>query len=624
MAYLRLFLKPGIDKQNTEYGAEGGWIDGDYIRFRYGLPEKMGGWTPFNGSETYFVGMTSEVFTWNDLSGSPYAIIGTNRKLYASSGGTWADITPLRSTTAAGDVTFAATNGSNVLTVTDTNHGAIVGDFVTFSGAVSLGGNITASVLNQEFEIKTVTGANTYTIQAGATANGSDSGNGGAATVGRYQINVGTDVSYFDFGWGTGTWNLSTWGTPRPASSALALFSRVWQFDNFGEDVICQLVDGGVYLFDTSGGVTSNNRATAIAGAPTKSKYALVSTPDRHLVCFGTESTIGNSSTQDPMFVRFSNQEDINTFEESAINTAGGQRLTDGSQIVTAIRSRGQILIFTDTSLHGQQYVGPPYTFGFAQLGANCGCIGPHAAADVNGLAFWMGTEAFYLFDGTVKKLPCTVQDYVFKDINLTQGTKTHIGVNSQFNEVTWWYCSSGSDQIDRFVTYNYLENVWSIGSMARTAWTDIGTYDKPLASEFLPASTETPTGPTIYGLTAGRSLVYNQEDGVNGNGAAITSYIRSGYFDIGDGDKMLYMARFVPDFKNQVGDLTVHLLLRAYPQATASPSSLDPYVITPTTQKVDTRARGRQISLRIEGDEVDNNWRYGTMRVDIQPDGLR
>lgn len=623
MSYLRLFFKPGIDKQNTEYGAEGGWIDGDYIRFRYGLPEKLGGWTLFSSTEIYLVGMISEIFTWNNLGGLPYAIVGTNRKLYAFYGGSWGDITPIRLTTAAGDVTFAATNGSTTVTVTDTTHGAAPGDFVTYSGAVSLGGNVTATVLNQEYEIQTIVNTNSYTIKIPVTATAGDSGNGGAATVGQYQISVGSDVSYFDYGWGIGTWGLSTWGTPRPASSVgVQLTSRVWQFDNFGEDVICQLVDGEIYLFDTSGGI-SNNRATIISNAPTKSKYALISTPDRHLVCFGTETTIGNSSTQDPMFVRFSNQEDIGTFVESATNTAGGQRLTDGSKIVSAVRSRGQILIFTDTSLHGQQYVGPPYTFGFNQLGTNCGCIGPHAAVDVNGLAFWMGTESFYIFDGTVKKLACTVQDYVFNDINLVQGTKTHVGVNSQFNEVTWWYCSVTSDYIDRFVTYNYLENVWSIGSMPRSAWQDIGTYEKPLASEYLPASTAA-TISTIQGLTAGRSIVYNQEDGVNGDGEAIVSFIKSGYFDIGDGDNMLYMSRFIPDFQNQVGNLTIHLLLRAYPQATASPSSLDPYIITPTTQKVDTRARGRQISLRIESSAIDNNWRYGTMRVDINPDGLR
>jgi hypothetical protein len=619
MSYFRLTLKPGIDKQNTEYGAEGGWIDGDYIRFRYGLPEKMGGWTPFNAIETYLVGAASEVFTYNDLAGLPHMIVGTNRKLYHFYGGSWSDITPIRLTTGAGDVTFAATNGSDLITVTDNSHGAIAGDFVTYSGAGSLGGVITATVLNQEYEIQNILTPNTYTIKAPIAANASDIGNGGASTVGTYQINVGTDVSVFDFGWGIGTWGAETWGTPRTSGVGVGRYSRVWQFDSYGEDVICQLVDGPVYLYDTSAG----GLATIISGAPTKSKYALVSTPDRHLVCFGTETTIGSPTTQDPMFVRFSSQEDITNFVESATNTAGGQRLTDGSMIVTAVRSRGQILIFTDTSLHGQQYVGPPYTFGFQQLGANCGCIGPHAATDVNGLAFWMGTEAFYMFDGTVKKMACTVQDYVFKDINLVQGQKVHVGVNSQFNEVTWWYCSFTSDYIDRFVTYNYLENVWSTGSMSRTAWCDIGTYDRPLGAEYL-LSSNAATIDTIQGLTAGRTLVFNQEDGVNGNGSPIFAYIKSGYFDIGDGDNMLYMRRFIPDFKNQVGNLTVRLLLRPYPQATASPSSLDPYVITPTTQKVDTRARGRQISLVIESDALGTNWRYGTLRVDIQPDGLR
>ena len=629
MPLLRLFLKPGIDKQNTEYGAEGGWIDGDYVRFRYGLPEKLGGWAWFNELPEYLIGLPSDVLTWNDLAGLPRLIVGTNRKLYTFYGGNWYDITPLRVTTAAGDVTFAATNGSNIVTVTDTAHGAIIGDFVTFSGAVSLGGNVTAAYLNAQFQILTVPDVNTYTIQVGVTANSSDSGNGGGAVVGAYQINVGSTASYQDLGWGTGTWDLSSYGTPRPASAALTLTSRVWQFDNFGEDVICQLVQGPIYLYDAS---TLSSRATAISGAPTKSTFALVSTPDRHLVCLGTESTIGTPSSQDPMFVRFSNQEDINSFVESATNTAGGQRLTDGTFIISAIRSRGQILIFTNGALHGMQYVGPPYTFSFQQLGANCDCAGPHAAVDVNGVAYWMGINAFYAFDGTVKKLACTVQDYVFKDIAFREANKFHAGVNSQFNEVTWWYCSEDAVFPDRFVTYNYLENVWSVGSMPRTAWNDIGTYNFPVASEYLPDSTQTPVDGTIYGLTAGRGVIYLQEVGVDGVDAdaqtviqtPISSYIKSGYFDIGDGDQVMYMKRFIPDFKNQVGDLTVHLLLRYYPQETANPSSLDPYVIEPNTNKVDTRARGRQISLRIESDELDSNWRYGTMRVDIVPDGLR
>jgi hypothetical protein len=617
MPLLRLFLKPGIDKQNTEYGAEGGWIDGDYIRFRYGLPEKLGGWTNFNESAEYFLGMASEVFTWNDLAGSPALAIGTTRKVYVFYGGIWADITPIRATETG--VTFNTTSGSTNVVVNDFNHGAIVGDFVTFSSVTGNPGGITNASLQNEFEILEVISGSSYRIQSPTQASSTVSTAGSATAA--YQINTGTDVSYFDFGWGTGTWSASTWGTARPQSSALSLSSRVWQFDNFGEDLILQLVNGGIYRWDLSAGI--NTRAAVIPNAPTKSRYALVSTPDRHLVCFGTESTIGTPSTQDPMYVRFSSQENLQEFAATATNTAGGQRLTDGNEVITALRSRGQILIWTDTSLHGMQYVGPPYTFGFQQLGANCGCIGPHASADVNGVSYWMSKDAFYVFDGTVKKMPCTVQDYVFKDMNIVESAKTHVGINTQFNEVTWWYCSLGQNYINRFVTYNYLEGVWSVGTLSRTTWQDLGTYDKPVAMDYDPTSTEA-TISTIYGVTAGRSRLYNHEDGVNAVTDPIPSYITSGYFDIGDGDEMMYMRRFIPDFKDQSENLTVHLLLRPYPQGSAVPSSLDPYVISPNTEKVDTRARGRQISLRVASDGVGSNWRFGTMRVDIQPDGLR
>jgi len=621
MAYFKLTLTPGIDKQNTEYGAEGGWIDGDNIRFRYSLPEKIGGWEDFTAPIQYLVGVTSDIFTWNSLVGIPYAIAGTNRKLYVLTGGVWYDITPIRATTGVGDVTFAASTGSATITVTDSSHGAIKGDFVTYSGAASLGGNITAAVLNSEYEITAILTANTYTITAPVNATAGDSGNGGGSVVGAYQITIGLPVSYFDFGWGTGPWGSGTWGSPRTSGSGIALYSRVWQFDTYGENVVCQLANGAIYYWQIVSG--TGTRAAVLSGAPTKNTYALVSTPDRHLVCLGTEDTIGDPTTQDPMFVRFSNQEDITNFVESATNTAGGQRLTDGNHIVTAIRSRGQILIFTDTSLHGMQYIGPPYTFGFQQLGANCGCIGPHAAVDVNGVAFWMGTDAFYVFDGTVKKLACTVQDFVFKNLNQVQSTKCFVGLNSQFNEVTFWYCSLNSDYIDLCVTFNYLENVWSTGTMDRTAWVNSNTYPRPVATKYLQTSTAA-TISTIYGLTAGRTIVYSQETGADAAGEPIIAYVKSGYFDIGDGDNMLYMKRFIPDFRNQVGDLLVHLFLRQYPQATASYSSLDPYIITPTTEKVDTRARGRQISIRIESDDLYATWRFGTMRVDIQPDGLR
>jgi hypothetical protein len=617
MALLRLFLKPGVDKQNTEYGAEGGWIDSDYIRFRYGLPEKVGGWNQFGENVVNLVGAPSEIFTWNDLDGSPYVVVGTNKKVYVYYGGTWADITPIRDTNTG--VTFDTTSGSNLVSVNDSGHGAIMGDFVTISATTGDPGGIPNATMNGEYEIITVTSANKYVIQASVNATSTVSATGTATAT--YQINTGSDVSYADFGWGTGTWGLLTWGTARPPSASIALFSSVWQFDTFGENLIMQLVDGGIYEWLPSTGI--GVRATAISGAPTKSKYALVSTPDRHLICFGTESTIGTPSSQDPMFVRFSNQEDINTFVATATNTAGGQRLTDGNFIVSALRSRGQILIWTDTALHGMQYLGPPYTFGFQQLGANCGLIGPHASADVNGVAYWMAKDAFFVFDGTVKKLPCTVQDYVFKDLNFTQAQKVHVGINTQFNEVTWWYCTADNDYIDRFVTYNYLEQVWSVGTMPRTAWADLGTYSNPLATTFDPDSTAA-TISTINGLTAGRSRIFNQENGANGDGQPILAYVKSGYFDIGDGDQVLFMKRFIPDFKNQEGNLTVRLLLRLYPQAPATPSSLDPYIIEPSTQKVDTRARGRQVALQIESSDIDTRWRFGTMRVDIQPDGLR
>ena len=620
MPYVKLNLRPGIDKQNTEYGAEGGWIDCDNVRFRYGLPEKIGGWIPFADQLTSLIGLASNILPWNSLSGIPYMAVGTHRKLYVFTGGIWYDITPIRTTKTG--LTFDTTAGSTTVTVNHSGgHGADIGDFVTFSSVTGDPGGIANADLENEYEVLTTPSGTTYTIQVPNAATSTASAAGDA--TGTYQINAGSDTTFFDFGWGVGGFGLSPFGEPAPASGTLALASRVWQLDTFGENLIAQYNDGGVYQWSpTDDGV--NNPAVAIANAPTKNGFALISTPDRHLILLGSEGTIGDATTYDPMFVRFSNQEDVNTFVESATNTAGGQRLTDGSRIVGGIRSRGQILIFTDTSLHGMQYVGPPYTFGFQQLGANCGLIGPHAAVDVNGLAIWMGQEDFFIFDGTVKKLPCTVQDYVFKDINLVQGTKVHAGSNGLFNEVTWWYCTSDSIYINRAVTYNYVENTWHIGTMSRTSWADVGTYNLPIATQYLPTNSDTPPAATIYGLTPGRSLVFTQERGYNANGQPLEAYLESGYFDIGDGDQVMYMKRFIPDFKDQNGNLVCHIRLKQYPQVNAEVSSLDPYTIAPTTDKVDTRARGRQISLRIESDELGSWWRFGTLRVDVQPDGLR
>lgn len=623
MPYAKLVLKPGIDKQNTEYGAEGGWIDADYVRFRYGLPEKVGGWVNFgNVGPIDLIGMASEVLAWSDLNGVPHMAVGTNRKLYVFVGGGWYDITPIRIIISPTS-TFSTTDGSDIVTMTfASGHGAIAGDFVTLSSVSSAPGGLTDADLTGEFEVLSTPTGDSLTIKALASATSTVATTGGATAT--FQINIGSDTTYFDFGFGIGGFGISPYGEPAPASGTLALASRVWQLDTFGENLIAQVNGGKMYQWSPSvDGV--NTRASAVTGAPTKNNFALVSTPDRHLVAFGTEGTVGDPSTFDPMFVRFSSQEDVSTWVETATNTAGGQRLTDGNKIISALRSRGQILIFTDNSLHGMQYIGPPFTFGFQQLGANCGLIGPHAAVDVNGIAFWMGQEDFFLFDGTVKKLPCTVQDYVFKDINLVQGTKVHVGRNGLFNEITWWYCTSDSVYINRYVTFNYLEQSWSIGTMPRNTWQDVGVYNLPIAAQYLPTSTETPATTTApSGLTAGRSRVFTHEFGYDANGEPIEAYLQAGFFDIGDGDQMMFMKRFIPDFKDQRENITLHIRLRRYPQVDSEISSLDPYTITPSTDKVDTRARGRQISFIIASEDLGSWWRFGTARVDIQPDGLR
>ncbi len=619
MPLLRLAFRPGIDKQNTEYGAEGGWIDSDYVRFRYGLPEKMGGWQGFAQQTTSLVGKATDMLSWTNLIGVPHMAVGTSRKLYVFTGGSWYDITPIRQTQTG--LTFTTTTGSTTVTVNASGHGLSEGDFVTFSSVTGNPGGITNAQLTNEFQVQSVPTGSTFTIIAPAAASSTASAAGDA--TGAYQLPVGSEISYFDFGFGVSGFGLASYGEPVPAVGAFALSARIWQLDTYGEDLIAQINNGSIYRWSpTNDGVSS--RAAIIPGAPTKNNYSLVSTPDRHLVAFGTETILGDTNSFDPMFVRFSSQEDIEQFTESVTNTAGGQRLTDGSKILSAVRSRGQILIFTDTSLHGMQFIGPPYTFGFQQLGANCGIIGPHGAVDINGITLWMGQEDFFVFDGTVKKLPCTVQDYVFKDINLVQGTQVFAGSNGLFNEVTWWYCTASSTLPNRFVTYNYLENTWHTGTMARTAWQDIGTYSLPIACQYSSTSTAVPPDNTIYGLTAGRSVVYTQELGYDGDGAPIVAYLQSGYFDIGDGDNIMYVKRFVPDYKHQQGDIVVQIKLRAYPLAGATVSSLDPYTITPTTQKIDTRARGRQVSLLMTSSQLNSWWRFGTMRIDIQPDGLR
>ena len=620
MPLTKLQIAPGIDKQNTEYGAEGRWVDGDNIRFRYGQPEKIGGWEKVTSDA--LLGATRAILTYSDLKGVNYAVYGTNKKLYGYSEGTYADITPTRATGTGNITQFETTNGSTSVIVTDSSHGALIGDFVTIASVSGAVGGISAANLQGEFEIQTVTGDNTYTIIAGAAASSDATGATANAT---YQINTGLPTSIYGYGWGAGTWNASTWDTSREGltgADGVLLQSGKWSLDNWGEDVLAQQFNGSLYYWDTSSGLSGNLAArTNVSGAPTKSRFMLVSGDDRHVICFGTETTIGTSSTQDNMFIRFSDQEDPATWTPTATNTAGSQRLTDGNQINAAVRSRGVILIYTDTALYQMQFIGPPFTFGFRQLGTNCGAVGINAAVDVNGIAYWMGNDSFFLFDGAVKKIPCSVQDYVFDDINNNALGDVFCAVNSDFNEVIWFYPSKNSTQVDRNVTYNYAEKIWYIGTLARSSWADRGVYSNPYAAEF-EASDTTATISTINGVKEGRTFVYLHEEGVNDDGAAMNCHVESGDIDVGDGDQFLSVSRFIPDFKNQVGEVDITVKSRPYPSA--SQRTHGPFTVTTSTTKKDTRIRGRQLALRVSSDAVDDKWRYGTIRFDGKPDGMR
>ncbi len=617
MPLTKLQVAPGIDKQNTEYGAEGRWVDSDNVRFRYGQPEKIGGWTKVTSDA--LLGSTRAILTWSDLSSVNHAMYGTNKKLYAYSENSYADITPTRGT---GSITqFATTSGSTTVTVTDADHGALVGDHVTISSVSGAIGGLTQANLQNEFEIQTATD-DTYTIVAPAAASSDATGATATAT---YEINSGPATSIYGYGWGAGTWSRSTWDTTREGltgAEGVLLQSTKWSLDNWGEDVLAQKFDGSIYYWDTSAGLSSNLASrTNVSNAPTKSRFMMVSGDDRHVICFGTETTIGTTSTQDNMFIRWSDQESTSDWTPTSTNTAGSQRLTSGNKINAAVRSRGAVLVWTDTALYQMQFIGPPFTFGFKQLGSNCGAVGINAAVDVSGISYWMGNDSFFRFDGAVKKIPCSVQDYVFDDINVNATGDVFCATNTDFNEVMWFYPSADSLQIDRHVTFNYAENLWYTGSLSRSTWADRSVYSNPYATEFDSDDT-TATISTIYGNKAGRTFVYAHEEGVNAAGSAMTAYIESGDIDIADGDNFMSISRFIPDFKNQVGNVDVTVKSRSYP--TTTQTTHGPFAIATTTTKQDTRIRGRQLALRVSSDAVDDKWRYGTLRFDGKPDGMR
>jgi hypothetical protein len=607
MPLTKLNIAPGIDKQDTEYGAEGRWIDSDNVRFHYGLPQKVGGWLKL--IQETLIGVARDIHTWTSLDGVRYTALGTDRKLYLYSEGVAYDITPLRLEAALTNP--FTTNATTTVTVAHTSHGASEGDFVTFDSFSAIDG----LDMNKEFEITTVVDANSYKVTHTSQASGSTSGGGGSGNA-KYQISVGVSEATYGYGWGTDAWNVDAWNTPR-STSTVTLDARNWSFDNFGEDLIATVHKGKTFRWDTSNG--TGVRAVAISQAPTSSRFTLVSMPDRHIFLFGTETTIGNSTTQDDLFLRFSSQEDFTTWGPTATNTAGSFRIQDGSKIVSAVRSRNAVLVWTDTSLHAMQFVGAPFTFSLVQIGANCGAVGVHAAVDVNGVAYWMSQNAFYLYDGSIKKIPCSVQDFVFEDFSITQQPETYVGVNSEFNEVTWYYASTNATQIDRSVTYNYLERTWYTSTLSRTTWTDYGVYQRPYATKYETGTTG--TTPTVLGVTAGASLLYEHEQGVNDDQSAMTAFITSGDFDIQDGQQILSISKGIPDFKNQAGSATMTMGFKSYPSETGT--TIDRSVDT-TTKFFNLRGRGRQANVKITSNTLDSDWRYGTLRLDVKPDGGR
>ena len=722
---------PGFNKQITETTAEGQWVDGDNVRFRYGTPEKIGGWSQLG--ENKLTGAARALFHLVNKSGNKYSIIGTNRILYAYSGGVFYDIHPIKSTTTLTNA-FTTTNGSAVVTITFSGaHGIGEKDIVLLDNFSTItNSNYSASDFDDnKFMVTSVPSSTTITITMSSNESGSGATTSGGIRVQHYYP-VGPAEQLPGLGWGLGQWSGTVsgeatttlngallddtagtggsgtsitltdvsqfpstgtnfiqvgneeisytgitgntltgitravrnstrsahsdgatvtnssdyvaWG--EAASGDLVIDPGMWSIDGFGSKVIALIHNAQVFEWDSDATNATNNRATIISGAPTASRDMLVSTPDRHLVFFGTETTIGDTSTQDEMFIRFSDQEDINTYTPTATNTAGTQRLSDGSKIVGAVRGRDAIYIWSDTSLFIMRFVGAPFTFGFAQVGTNCGLIGQNAALEVDGAAYWMSENGFFKYAGNLETMMCLVEDFVYDDLNTTARQLINVGLNNLFGEITWFYCTEGSTVVNRCVTYNYQDSrakrpVWTTGTLARGTWKDSSVFGLPHATEYDASSNNSYD---VVGNTDGCTTYYEHEKGTDqvagGSVTAITSNIVSGDFDItqrvmrgsqtgipdlrGDGEFIMKIRRFIPDFISQTGNTQVTLQLRDFPNDAKTSSSLGPFTVTSSTTKVDTRARARQIALKVANTAASQSWKLGTFRLDIQPDGRR
>jgi hypothetical protein len=722
----KIGFQPGINKQISETTAEGQWVDCDNVRFRYGTPEKIGGWKQLGTDD--LTGATRGLHHFVNSLGRKYAIIGTNRILYAFSGGVFYDIHPIKSTTTLTNC-FSTTNGSPTVTITFSGaHNIQEDDIILLDNFTAItNSNFSASDFDdKKFMVTSVPSTTTLTITMPSNETGSGATTSGGIRVQHY-YHVGPAVQAQGFGYGLGSWggpeagattttlngaindsvtsivltdasqfpdtgtnfviidseeisytgitsntltgctrgvagttaashsdgatvtnstDYVAWG--EAASGDLIIEPGMWSIDNFGDKAICLIHNGSVFEWDSSLSNATTTRATVISGAPTASRHMLVSTPDRHLVFFGTETTIGDTSTQDDMFVRFSDQEDINTYTPTATNTAGTQRLADGSRIMGAIRGRDAIYVWTDTALFTQRFVGQPFTFAFAQVGTNCGLAGQNAAVEVDGAAYWMSENGFFRYAGKLESLPCLVEDFVYDDINLDSGNQMiSAGLNNLFGEVMWFYPTSTSSVVNRMVSYNYFDSspqrpVWTNGTLSRTMWRDSAVFGLPHATEYDAA---TDTSFDVVGNTDGITTYYEHEIGTdqnkNGTITAITSNISSGDFDItqqraqtgqqtgvatfrGDGEYLMKIRRFVPDFISQTGSTRITLQLKNYPNNSQASSPLGPFDITSSTTKVDTRARGRAIALKVENTASSQSWKLGTFRLDTQPDGRR
>ena len=706
MPLQKLQFRPGINRETTSYSNEGGWFDMDKVRFRFGYPEKIGGW--IQQSSNSFLGTTRALHPWVALDGTNYLGVGTNLKYFINEGTQYYDITPIRLTTSAGDVVFGTgadtldgavlaadesivltsssgfpasgrikigsevityaaissntltgcTRGQNgttaaahaddaavtcaTITVTDSNHGALNGDFVTFSGAASLGGVITAAVLNQEYEITDIVSDDAYQIEARTVAtipsitttdglnptfvfaNTSDSGNGGGSIVGAYQINTGLDTTISGNGWGAGSWGRGTWNSAADLTASGQTL-RIWSHDNFGEDLVINVRDGGLFYWDKSNASGVNGRSvslSSLAGAnkdPTIAKQVMVSDKDRHVIAFGCDPETAEG-TQDPLLIRFSDQENIVEWQSLVTNTAGDLRIGSGSKIITAIETRQQILVYTDVSLHAMQFLGPPFTFGINSISEGITIAGPLAAIAVEDNVFWMGAEEFYVYGGSVQRLPCSVRDYVFTNINTDQLEKVTAGVNSAFAEVTWFYPSASSTENDSYVTYNYQQKIWYYGTLSRTVWLDRGVNADPIAAG---------TDHYLYLHEIGF------DDGSTTPATAIAAFIESSQMDLGEGEQFAFMRRLIPDmtFRDSTADApsaTMTLKVRNFPGGNyldSDASSVAKTASVPVeqfTEQVFVRLRGRSFAFRIDSSNTGVAWRLGSPRVDIRPDGRR